>query len=263
MTLTSPTTMTTTPIMPIMPIMSTMAGRCGTQLAFAALLAALPSPSAPADTAFLEFEELFGRCAPTEIVAGRGQFTVDGVEFTAAGPQAWCIGSEVGVPAALGNPFKTDALLLSAEGDGSLIRFPEPVVQVEFVTGLHVHGGAPTWFELLAHGRVVASFSSTSSGATHVLVALTPPALEVRIRWARGPLELLGLENLGHVAAVGCHGDLDGDGSVDGRDLGLLLAQWGGGGAGDLDGSGVVDGADLAALLGEWGEWEGCLIGPP
>ncbi len=57
--------------------------------------------------------------------------------------------------------------------------------------------------------------------------------------------------------------DLDCDGSVDGADLGLLLASWGpcpggltdGGSAaclGDLDGNGVVDGADLGALLAAW-----------
>ncbi len=52
-------------------------------------------------------------------------------------------------------------------------------------------------------------------------------------------------------------GDLDGNGSVDGADLAILLGQWGssckGGCTADLDGSGGVDGADLAMLLGAWG----------
>ncbi|MFO0872922.1 MAG: hypothetical protein U0575_02990 [Phycisphaerales bacterium] len=48
-------------------------------------------------------------------------------------------------------------------------------------------------------------------------------------------------------------GDLNGDGIVNGSDLGLLLGQWGGPGSGDLDGNGVVDGADLGLLLGNWG----------
>ena len=47
-------------------------------------------------------------------------------------------------------------------------------------------------------------------------------------------------------------GDLDGNGSVDGADLGMLLGAWGTAGPGDLDGSGVVDGADLGMLLGNW-----------
>ncbi|MCA9284867.1 MAG: hypothetical protein KDA22_06625 [Phycisphaerales bacterium] len=48
-------------------------------------------------------------------------------------------------------------------------------------------------------------------------------------------------------------GDLNGDGIVDGADLGLLLAAWGtDDAAADLDGSGTVDGADLGLMLGLW-----------
>ncbi len=48
-------------------------------------------------------------------------------------------------------------------------------------------------------------------------------------------------------------GDLNGDGLVDGADLGLLLAAWGSDDAdADLDGSGSVDGADLGILLSNW-----------
>jgi len=50
-------------------------------------------------------------------------------------------------------------------------------------------------------------------------------------------------------------GDLNGDGVVDGADLGALLGQWGACSAAcpaDLNADGVVDGADLGALLGEW-----------
>ena len=48
--------------------------------------------------------------------------------------------------------------------------------------------------------------------------------------------------------------DLDGDGDVDGADLGLLLSAWGPcpGCPADLNGNGVVDGADLGLLLTEW-----------
>lgn len=49
-------------------------------------------------------------------------------------------------------------------------------------------------------------------------------------------------------------GDLDGDGAVNGSDLGALLGYWGAcpGCPADFDGSGVVDGSDLGALLGAW-----------
>ena len=51
-------------------------------------------------------------------------------------------------------------------------------------------------------------------------------------------------------------GDIDGNGVVNGADLGLLLAAWGACGTpcpGDLDGNGVINGADLGLLLAAWG----------
>ncbi|MEY3143560.1 MAG: hypothetical protein RLY21_2053 [Planctomycetota bacterium] len=50
-----------------------------------------------------------------------------------------------------------------------------------------------------------------------------------------------------------CPGDVDGDGAVNGNDLALLLASWGGDGAADFDGSDVVDGTDLTVVLSNWG----------
>lgn len=46
--------------------------------------------------------------------------------------------------------------------------------------------------------------------------------------------------------------DLNGDGIVNGSDLGTLLGNWGGFGLGDLDFNGIVDGGDLGILLGAW-----------
>lgn len=52
-----------------------------------------------------------------------------------------------------------------------------------------------------------------------------------------------------------CPADLNGDGSVGGADLGLLLAAWGpcAGCPEDLNGDGVVNGADIGLLLASWG----------
>jgi hypothetical protein len=49
-------------------------------------------------------------------------------------------------------------------------------------------------------------------------------------------------------------GDLDGNGQVDGADLGLMLGAWGTcpDCAADLDADGQVDGTDLGILLGSW-----------
>jgi hypothetical protein len=54
-------------------------------------------------------------------------------------------------------------------------------------------------------------------------------------------------------AMPACEGDINGDASVDGVDMGLMLAQWGGAGDADLDSSGAVDGVDLGLLLAAWG----------
>jgi len=52
---------------------------------------------------------------------------------------------------------------------------------------------------------------------------------------------------------IGSPADLNGDGVVDGADLGLLLGAWGADGPTDLNGDGTTDGADLGLLLGSWG----------
>lgn len=46
--------------------------------------------------------------------------------------------------------------------------------------------------------------------------------------------------------------DLNGDGYIDGGDLGLLLAGWGSSGPSDINGDGVSDGGDLGILLAAW-----------
>jgi hypothetical protein len=55
--------------------------------------------------------------------------------------------------------------------------------------------------------------------------------------------------------APACPGDFDANGSVDGADLGQLLAAWGPCGecAFDLNGDGNVDGSDLGLVLADWG----------
>ncbi len=66
----------------------------------------------------------------------------------------------------------------------------------------------------------------------------------------------VGEGELATFTTTGCGGnpaDLDGDGSVTGADLTILLAAWGTkGGAADLDGDGSVGGADLTLLLAAW-----------
>ncbi|MFO0875528.1 MAG: hypothetical protein U0575_16405 [Phycisphaerales bacterium] len=71
------------------------------------------------------------------------------------------------------------------------------------------------------------------------------------------PQVISGAQACGRLSLVidipGVLGDLNGDGHVDGADLGLLLGAWGTAGPADLNGDGVTDGADLGLLLGNWG----------
>jgi hypothetical protein len=51
-----------------------------------------------------------------------------------------------------------------------------------------------------------------------------------------------------------CPGDLDGDGSVNGVDLGIILGNWDTANPiSDLNGDGATNGLDLGILLGGWG----------
>jgi hypothetical protein len=47
--------------------------------------------------------------------------------------------------------------------------------------------------------------------------------------------------------------DLNGDGVVNGTDLGRMLGGWGQPGATDLNGDGVTNGTDMGLMLGDWG----------
>ena len=50
-------------------------------------------------------------------------------------------------------------------------------------------------------------------------------------------------------------GDLDGDGVVNGSDLGILLAAWDtDSDVADLNGDGIVNGQDLGLMLADWTE---------
>jgi hypothetical protein len=65
---------------------------------------------------------------------------------------------------------------------------------------------------------------------------------------------------LNYILSLACEplgkldGDLNGDGAVNGLDLGLFLVAWGSTGANpaDFNGDGVVNGTDLGLLLVNW-----------
>ena len=86
-------------------------------------------------------------------------------------------------------------------------------------------------------------------------IRIEGPADDLKItRWAYedsgGPIDV------GEEPPPACPADLNGDGKVDGGDLGILLGNFGkkGGGIGDINGDGLVDGGDIGLMLGFWGD---------
>jgi hypothetical protein len=77
--------------------------------------------------------------------------------------------------------------------------------------------------------------------------------------WADCPSGATVTQSMSTLLAAACQwtvpnpADLNGDGTVNGADLGILLGGWNQAGATDLNGNGTTDGADLGILLGAWG----------
>jgi hypothetical protein len=101
---------------------------------------------------------------------------------------------------------------------------------------------------------VVAAYGGGAGGTRIDLASVgLASATYVRIRVAADATSVPEVDAIVAVRPV-IAGDLDGNGVVDGADLGMLLGAWGTnpGSAADLDGDGAVDGADLGVLLGGW-----------
>ncbi|MFO0874405.1 MAG: FG-GAP-like repeat-containing protein, partial [Phycisphaerales bacterium] len=132
-------------------------------------------------------------------------------------------------------------------------------------------------------GQKLNLFRNDSTGGQLVLTLVTdaqnlfglPSALASGNADLDGPVDLVsvgeqtggggvaGSVNTGFISVfvaqpIVCPGDADGDGDVNGNDIGLLLASWNqtGDQPADFNDDGIVDGADLAILLSNWG---GCV----
>ncbi len=167
--------------------------------------------------------------------------------FSAAKPRSsTTVSAEVeadGAPielVALVHNFDADAFTARLDVDGAS-GLSAPFAVVDAVeTGIH---GAPATlrFSFDPAGRAPGTYTQTATIATsdEDLPGATSGSLALTLSVT--------------VAASGNPADLDGDGTVGGSDLAVLLSQWGGPGSADLDGDGTVGGSDLAALLGAWG----------
>ncbi len=170
--------------------------------------------------------------------------------------------------------------------EGGEIALSEDGVRWSVVAGAEADGFAPTlgWRDVtpyaVAPGLVPTDFTSpldpaltldsllwssyedlldaygTSGGGVGIDVAHAglSRARFVRVRVPMGSGQSAEVDAFAAVSPVGIAGDLDGSGSVDGADLGMLLSAFGtAGGTADLDGNGSVDGGDLGVMLAAWG----------
>lgn len=81
----------------------------------------------------------------------------------------------------------------------------------------------------------------------------------LRVEWPHGSVTELFDVNVNQTltivaGATPCPADLDGDGQVNGGDLGLLLVGWNTSGIADINGDGTVNGADMGLMLIAWGD---------
>jgi hypothetical protein len=106
-----------------------------------------------------------------------------------------------------------------------------------------------TWPELLA------VYDGTAGGTSIDLADAGIASIRfVRIRVAADAPAVPEIDAIVAVRPGAGPADLNGDGAVNGDDLGIMLGAWGpcSGCAADLDRNGNVDGDDLGSLLGSW-----------
>ncbi|MEE2972373.1 MAG: FG-GAP-like repeat-containing protein [Planctomycetota bacterium] len=109
--------------------------------------------------------------------------------------------------------------------------------------------------------REIANGSAGWSRASFLVGDHVTPTATVRVRFQVADNPNTSLTEVGIDAFrveriecedAGCPEDLNGDGTVDGADMGLLIAAWGTPGA-DIDGDGTTNGADMGLLIAAWG----------
>jgi hypothetical protein len=113
----------------------------------------------------------------------------------------------------------------------------------------------PVSLEGLPWAALVAAYDGAAGGTG---IDLAPLGLQsarfVRITVAADAAFVPEVDAIVAVRAPAQAADLDGDGAVNGRDLGILLGAWGACAScpADMNGDGMVDGLDLGAMLGAW-----------
>ena len=158
-------------------------------------------------------------------------------------------------------------------GDGEFTFFPAIAVNGFGNTAMvYGHSSSSMYPTLEAVGRTPNDPLGTMSAPNILATSLTSPGIgeeglqrwgdyfdctvdsvNDRTFWMTGEIQTLdGWQTQIVAFEVGVPADLNGDGVVNGADLGLLLVDFGGSGAADLNGDGIVNGADLGLMLVEW-----------
>ena len=102
--------------------------------------------------------------------------------------------------------------------------------------------------------NMLVGFATGSQGGTGFSLPLGPGDYTINVQQTGPQLNVYGIQLEFDGIEAPCPADLDGNGSVDGGDLGLFLGVWGTSPCAlDLDGDGSCTGADLGILLGSWG----------
>ena len=188
------------------------------------------------------------------------------------------------------NPFATPTSAYSAQSSGKLIQYTDSVffnnlnaaayteasARGVFAAGnnnvLAVAGAAPIasitrgpnvtsgtvvvqpviFLDPLARNDALTSVGSAPAGSFFT-AANYRGAFDGTTNWLCGWTAASQYGYTSSNCGAACPADLNGDRTVAGSDLGLLLGNWAGTGIGDVNNDGVVDGSDLGSLLGAWG----------
>lgn len=152
-----------------------------------------------------------------------------------------------------GAPFGSPQWL-TANGDEDIDITPDsPVTAIAFDATSNQFGQATvTVYDL--GGTQIGVLEIPVETVRFVGITAGVPISRINFRSTLGAIQNTGFDNvrIASFVPIAASPDIDGDGHVNGSDLGLLLGNWNGAGAGDLNCDGTVDGADLGVLLGGW-----------
>ncbi|MBL9141992.1 MAG: S8 family serine peptidase [Phycisphaerae bacterium] len=157
-----------------------------------------------------------------------------------------------GASLTLGGSIQRDASLFGALPGGSFGSWRGTSFATAFVSGTAalVRAQHPEWPNAQVPASAVADAVMDIVAAGAVDIDSSNPGYERQL--GRGRVNAGASALLSPIAPS--TGDLDGNGTVSGADLGILFSSWGpcSGCPADLDRNGVVNGADVGILLAHW-----------